>query len=104
MSTYNVRINDAVVQRVKSHFNNEADMRHWIEYEIDRVMVDYAERLIPFQYDYSRDEQIYRQVKALENDPHALSKLGAILSRHSILQKSYLMTMSVKNTEYETAD
>ena len=79
MSTYNVRINDAVVQRVKSHFNNEADMRHWIEYEIERVMVDYAERLSPFQYDYSRDEQIYRQVKALENDPPALSKLGAIL-------------------------
>jgi len=79
MSTYNVRINDAVVQRVKPHFNNEADMRHWIEYEIERVMVDYAERLSPFHSDNSRDEQIYRQVKALENDPHALSKLGAIL-------------------------
>ena len=32
-----------------------------------------------YQSDYSHDEQIYRQVKALEGDPHALSKLGAIL-------------------------
>ena len=32
-----------------------------------------------YQSDYSHDEQIYRQVKALEGDSHALSKLGAIL-------------------------
>jgi hypothetical protein len=79
MYTYNIRINDAVMQRVKSHFNDDDDMRCWIEKEVERVMVNFAERLSLRQSDDSHDEHIYQQVKALENDPQGLAKIGEIL-------------------------
>ena len=82
MCIYNVRINDAVMQRVKSHFNNDDDIRCWIEKEVERVMVSFAEQHSPRQSDDSRDEQIYQQVKALENNPQGLAKLGEILKQY----------------------
>ena len=42
MCTYSVKIDDAVMERAKLHFKGSDDMQLWIEQQLQRVLVEYA--------------------------------------------------------------
>lgn len=77
MCTYNVRIEDAVLEEVKPHFAGDAAMQLWIEDVLRQALMSYAAqfRTKPL----SNCERISQQIKALESDPDGLFKLGRIL-------------------------
>ena len=78
MCTFNIKIDDAVVEMVRPHFQGDAALRRWVEKQVYRTMRDYAMMLALPKED--RSESIYQQVKALEQDPRGLFKLGGILT------------------------
>lgn len=77
MCTFSVKIDDAVVEMMRPHFQGDEALRTWVEKQIYRTMRDYAMMLAMHKED--RSESVYQQVKALENDPCGLFKLGNIL-------------------------
>ena len=42
MCTYNVKIEDEVMEMVKPHFDGDAALRVWIERQLEKVMREYA--------------------------------------------------------------
>ena len=43
MCTYNVRIDDAVMSRVRPHFKGEDAMQQWMEQQLQKVLMDYID-------------------------------------------------------------
>ena len=79
MCTYNVKIEDEVMEMVKPHFDDDAALRAWIERQLEKVMREYAMQFIVSPAADDKSEDIYQRVKALEQDPRGLFKLGSIL-------------------------
>ena len=79
MCTYNVRIEDEVMEMVRPHFDGDAALRVWIEKQLEVVMKEYAMQFRADQSAKDKNEEIYQRVKALEQDPRGLFKLGSIL-------------------------
>lgn len=77
MCTYNISIDDAVMEQLKPHFSGDAAMQTWIEGVLHHALLDYVAQFESFSL--ANDEHIYQQVKALESDPDGLLKLGSIL-------------------------
>ena len=77
MYTYNIRIDDAIVSRAKKVFGGEKAMQIWIEDVLNKALLNYTSQASkPKSID---SEEVYLQVKALENDPKGLLKLGSVL-------------------------
>ena len=77
MYTYNIRIDDAIVSRAKKLFGGEKAMQIWIEDVLNKALLNYTSQVSkPKPID---SEEVYLQVKALENDPNGLLKLGSVL-------------------------
>ena len=77
MYTYNIRIDDAIVSRAKKVFGGEKAMQIWIEDVLNKALLSYTSQASkPKPID---SEEVYLQVKALENDPNGLLKLGSVL-------------------------
>ena len=77
MYTYNIRIDDAIVSRAKKLFGGEKAMQIWIEDVLNKALLSYTSQASkPKPID---SEEVYLQVKALENDPNGLLKLGSVL-------------------------
>ena len=77
MYTYNIRIDDAIVSRAKKVFGGEKAMQIWIEDVLNKALLNYTSQASkPKSID---SEEVYLQVKALENDPNGLLKLGSVL-------------------------
>ena len=77
MYTYNIRIDDAIVSRAKKIFGGEKAMQIWIEDVLNKALLNYTSQVSkPKPID---SEEVYLQVKALENDPNGLLKLGSVL-------------------------
>ena len=77
MYTYNIRIDDAIVSRAKKLFGGEKAMQIWIEDVLNKALLNYTSQASkPKSID---SEEVYLQVKALENDPNGLLKLGSVL-------------------------
>ena len=77
MYTYNIRIDDAIVSRAKKVFGGEKAMQIWIEDVLNKALLNYTSQASkPKPID---SEEVYLQVKALENDPNGLLKLGSVL-------------------------
>lgn len=79
MCTYNVRIEDEVMEMVRPHFDGDAALRVWIESQLDKAMKEYAMQFVTSPSAEDKSEDIYQRVKALEQDPRGLFKLGSIL-------------------------
>lgn len=77
MYTYNIRIDDAIVSRAKKIFGGEKAMQIWLEDVLNKALLSYTSQASkPKPID---SEEVYLQVKALENDPNGLLKLGSVL-------------------------
>lgn len=86
MCTGNIKINDEVMDLVRPHFGGDKELWAWIEKVVDKAMKDYAEQFEQVMENNIENENIYQQIKSLENDPKGFLKLGGILkpSKYSI--------------------
>lgn len=86
MCMRNVRISDEVIELMKPHFKGDEDLQLWIEEQLEHVMWEYAQQFKSDLGNETKNEHIYRQIKALENDANGLFKLGDILkpSQYSV--------------------
>lgn len=78
MCTGNIRVNDAVMERVKPYFGGDRELWHWIENVVDKAMKDYAAQYETEMTNVEKN-RIYEEVMALENDPEGFLKLGAVM-------------------------
>ena len=77
MCTYNIAIDDAVMEEVRPHFAGDAAMQSWIEKVLHQALKKYAAQFKA--QTATNGDSVYKQVKALESDPDGLFKLGGIL-------------------------
>ncbi|MBR5747514.1 MAG: hypothetical protein IKY01_01865 [Prevotella sp.] len=77
MCTYNVKIDDQVLEQAKPLFEGDSAMQAWLEDTLHKALLDYMRQYGAIKHD--ADESVYKQVKALENDPLGLLKLGSVL-------------------------
>jgi len=81
MCTYNVKIDDSVVDRVRPHFDGDASMQSWIEEVLKKAMMDYAERLESSHIRNRHSQELLRKLEELKDDPDAFFKMGGILGQ-----------------------
>lgn len=81
MCLYNVRIDDKVMNRVRPYFKGEDAMQLWIEQQLQKVLVDYADQLEEKPLEEENNEDIIENLKALEGDPDAFFKMAGILGK-----------------------
>ena len=49
MCTYNVRIDDALMKEVRSHFTGEEAIQNWLEQQVNVIVAEFARRTPPQQ-------------------------------------------------------
>lgn len=81
MCTYNVRIDDAVMERAKPHFRGDDAMQLWIEKQLQKMLVDYVSHLEHNKNKAKEKKELLRRLEAVKGDPDGLFKLGGILGR-----------------------
>ncbi len=78
MCTYNVSVDDYVIEQVRPHFASDTDIQIWIEGILHRALLDYVNKKGNMQT--LQSEKVCEKVKALESDPDGLFKLRDILT------------------------
>ena len=77
MCRYSLAIDDALMEEVKPHIDNDVAVQAWLEEMLHKALLSYAERFASESRNRGRD--VVEQLKALENDPEGFFKLGTIL-------------------------
>ena len=78
MCTGSIRIDDEVMELVKPHFAGDQELWRWIEQVVNQAVRDYVWQHQSATNDLG-GENVYRQLKSLENDPKGFFKLSSIL-------------------------
>ena len=81
MCIYNIRIDDTVMSRVRPHFKGEDAMQLWIEQQLQKVLVDYADQFDVLPSEVRNGEDIMEKLKSLDGDPDAFFKMKGILGK-----------------------
>ena len=81
MCTLNVKMDDQVVNRMKSLFDGDKAMNRWIETVLHKAMVEYAEQYELMAAKNALAEALTKRLKELEGDPEALFKMSGILGK-----------------------
>ncbi len=76
MCTYNVRVDDHVVELMKPHFDNDKALQLWIERQLQKVMWEYAAQ---FEKPMEHNDRLLEQLLALDNSPEGFLKLDKVL-------------------------
>ena len=79
MCTYSVKIDDAVMERAKLHFKGSDDMQLWIEQQLQRVLVEYANQFEKEKEKGAETEKLIQRIKELEGAPKGITCLAGIL-------------------------
>ena len=79
MCTYNVRIDDAVLERVKPHFNGATAMQLWIEQQLRKALVEYANKFEASKTK-GKDGSVIERLNGFENNPDGFFKLGGCMA------------------------
>ena len=79
MCTYNVRIDDAVLERVRPHFNGANAMQLWIEQQLRKALVEYANKFEASQIK-RKDDSVIERLKGFENNPDGFFRLGGFMA------------------------
>lgn len=83
MCIYNVRIDDGVLERVKPHFSGTDAMRLWIERQLHRALVDYANRFDENEKCNLDKEEILQRIETLKRNSQGITGLCGILGNSS---------------------
>ena len=78
MCTYNVKIDDQVLEQAKPLFDGDSAMQAWLEDTLHKALLEYMRQYGAIKHDVG-ENVVYKQVKALEDDPLGLLKLGSVL-------------------------
>ena len=81
MCTYNVNIDDCVIERVKPHFEGTVAMQMWIEQLLQYSLVDYAKQYEQASRQDQRRRNLLAKLKTVKNDPDGFFKLAGILGK-----------------------
>lgn len=76
MCTYNVRVDDHVLELMKPHFDNDKALQLWIERQLQKVMWEYAAQ---FEKPMEHNDRLLEQLLALDNSPEGFLKLDKVL-------------------------
>ena len=79
MCTYNVRIDDAVLERVRPHFNGANAMQLWIEQQLRKALVEQANKFEASQIK-RKDDSVIERLKGFENNPDGFFRLGGFMA------------------------
>ena len=77
MCTLSVKMDDKVIEQAKTLFKGDSAMQAWLEETLHKALLEYMRQYGTVKQD--SDESVYMRVKALENDPLGILKLGTIL-------------------------
>jgi hypothetical protein len=80
MCIYNVRIDDAVLERVKPHFKGTDAMQLWIEQQLQKALFDYASQFEENKIKEEKKKAFMERMKTIENDPDGFFKLGGFMA------------------------
>lgn len=81
MCTYNVRIDDRVLERVRPHFDDTDAMQQWIERQLQKVLEEYAAQYESQKEQETRAQVLLQKLDALKDDPEAFYKMAGILGK-----------------------
>ena len=81
MCTYNVKIEDSVVERVKPHFSDDDAMKVWIEKVLEKAMEEFAEKSETKMTKDMVSQILIQKLEALKEDPEGFFKMGGILGK-----------------------
>ena len=79
MCTYNVKIEDRVVERVKPHFSGDKALKVWIEKVLKKAMEDFAEQSEAKIRKDMASQLLVQRLESLKDDPEGFFKMGGIL-------------------------
>lgn len=66
MCTYNVRIDDALMEEVRSHFTGEEAVQNWLEQQVNVIVAEFARRYHPQQQrDSWSDYKLSKEIEML---------------------------------------
>jgi hypothetical protein len=77
MCRYNIAIDDALMEEVRPHIGQDTAVQSWLEELLNNALLSYAAQFE--ESSVSDNKKIVEQLKALENDPDGVFKLGSIL-------------------------
>ena len=83
MCTLNVKMDDQVVNRMKSLFDGEKAMNRWIETVLHKAMVEYADEAEAKAKKGIESEMFLERLAALKNDSEGFFKMGGIFGKVS---------------------
>ncbi len=79
MCTYNIRLDDAVLQRVRPLFNGEEAMQMWIEKQLHKALIAYTNQVERKERLDTEKEELLQRIDALKDGTKGLSALAGIL-------------------------
>lgn len=79
MCTYNVRIDDTILERVKPYFKGADEMQLWIEQQLQQVLIAYTNQVEQKERYNVEKEELLKRVNELQDGPKGLSALVGIL-------------------------
>ena len=81
MCTVEIKMDDAVMNRIKPHFAADQDMMLWIEKKKKKAMIEYAEEVESKELKKQEAQKLLERLEALKNDPDGFFKMGGILGK-----------------------
>ena len=81
MCTYNIKIDDAVMERAKPHFKGADAMQLWIERQLQKMLMDYVWHIEHNKNKAIEKKELLRRLEAVKDDSDGLFKLGGILGK-----------------------
>ncbi len=81
MCTIEVKMDDAVMNRIKPHFAADRDMMSWMENVLKKAMIEYAEEVESKEMKKQETRKLIERLEALKNDPDGFFKMGGILGK-----------------------
>ena len=79
MCTYNVRLDDAVLEKARPHFNGEEAMQMWIEKQLHKALIAYTNQVEKEERLNVEKEELLQRIDSLKDGMKGLSALAGIL-------------------------
>lgn len=93
MSTYTFTLDDKLVGKISPKFSNEQALIHWLQRELELIVIRYAQTSTLQKKKYEKDV-FMNKVKQLKNDKDGLFKLPYLLPKCKWTDEE-LLTLSI---------
>lgn len=83
MCTLSVKMDDRVVNRMRTLFDGDKAMNMWIETVLHKAMVEYADEVESRNMKGIKSKKFLERLEVLKNDPEGFFKMGGIFGKVS---------------------